>query len=212
MGTRSCDDGAALVADRRGITIIAIVAGGAIGAVAALVGAHRPDPPPLSTSTSEPGWPTGSEPARPPSAEPPVGPTPSAAPTPSPSAEPGLELGTTRNELDALTVTELERGCGRRAPRACLAAGRAYDLGRGVAGDAGKSRLYRALAVSLFDEQCMARDAEACHSLATLYEAGQGVTRSDATATLLRARATEICAGRATDFCDRLRAGTAPLP
>jgi hypothetical protein len=195
------------VASARGITVLAIVAGAVLGTLAALT-AVQPSP-----RTAAPvGLPSArlaseSTPIRPP-------PTASAA-TPAPEslgAEPVAPIATGRNDWDSQSAPELELACSRRRARACLALARAYDLGRGVPSDAGKGRLYRALAVSLLDEQCTARDAESCHLLGALYTSGTGVAKNETTARLLEARAKEICAGKNSELCQRLRAGTAPLP
>jgi len=188
----------------RAATQTAILVGALLGAAAAFMGGAPRAPAPGSAPARSPahaeGAPGEGGPVRLPSAV-------AAATTPSVPAS-ALPAAPSQpapsDELDGLSVAELERRCALRQPRGCLASARAFDTGRGIEQDASKARLYRSLAVSLLDERCLGRDAEACHDLGGLYTTGQGVARNPATASALERRARELCAGKTSSFCEKL--------
>lgn len=188
-------------------TTVAIILGSAVGVIAALTEGTAPrrgngvdtspTPRPVPTRT-EPALRAPTAPAESAPFEPraisPIGNAPDApsAPAPPPSSRPPAP-----REAGSAQIAELELGCARRQPAACLAAARAHEN----TPDPAKARLHRSLAVSLLDERCLARDAESCHELAELYRAGIGVEQNLETASALDARTTQLCAGKTTGFC-----------
>ncbi len=194
----------------RGPTTIAIAAGAAIGALAALLakGPAQPAPSPAiptplppTASPSElataPALPSGAPPA---SATVAIA-TPEAGPPEAGTA--GAEL---EPKLDDVPAAQAELGCARRVPRSCLSAAAAYADGRGVGRDAAKARLYRSLAVSMYDAECTARDPEACRELAAIYASKIVAVPYPGAPEALLARTRELCQGKTSGFCGELGA------
>ncbi|MCC6903823.1 MAG: hypothetical protein IT377_32950 [Polyangiaceae bacterium] len=197
----------------RGATTAAIVSGVVVGTLAALCsGPPAPGPAPTRSDVT-PVMAGGPAPtpervaARPPPAGPPAAsPVPVPTPSPTPTASAPRVAPDEGDELDRVSVAELEKRCAFRQPASCSAAARAFEAGRDTRADAAKARLYRSLALSLLDERCVARDAQACHDLSLLHERGLGVKPSPETAGALRRRALELCVGKTSPFCGQLGA------
>jgi TPR repeat protein len=199
---------------QRATTVLSIVGGGALGALAALYGSGsrfetRLPARPLATNDDRGHAEsplTESETAEPEATAVVVATASAALPVAEPDAKDGAvpdAWGEIPEDLESLSQGDAEAFCGMRSvPRACLTAARAHD-----SSDPVKAREFRLLALSLFIEQCTARDPEACYQLATLYDQGVAVPENTESPTVLRTRARELCAERATPFCTRLAAG-----
>jgi hypothetical protein len=182
-----CDDAPWSMASQSGTTNLAIVAGAALGAVAALfAGRPKPDAPRSVTSVAVP-----------------EAPVPAASPAPAASAS--FEVWNADEDDPKITdaaidprAAELE--CSRGVARQCLLMATASEVV-----DAGRARLFENIAVAQWNQACTARDPEACHELAKLHERGIGVPVSAAHAKALRERTQELCRQKPSPFCNTLQ-------
>jgi hypothetical protein len=169
-------------------TVVAIVAGTALGAWAALMarGPTQDAPAPAASDELEAVSKSPSSAARrEPAAREALLRTPERAPQrPSPSGAPPAAGSI---EVPDVPLPRAELGCARRVARQCLAAAEHYDPDGDAGADAEKAHTYRVMAVSILNERCSARDPEACSDVSELYAGGIGVPANAETAQALRA-------------------------
>ncbi len=175
------------------VTSLAIVFGGVLGSVAALVG---PKPGATSAPSSLPFAPVsrGSDSlevtVR---AETPIPPPPELAAEARPAvAESEPEPIATEPVRD---VKQAELACARGDGRACLDAAELYASAEG-GGDPERARMLTGLGVQRFAIRCMDRIPSGCLELAKLHNAGRGVARDQKAADALVDRATVLCRAR----------------
>lgn len=93
-------------------------------------------------------------------------------------------------------IAECDQQCGSGQAAACVAAGRLYEYGRGVAADPGR-------AYGLYDRACVLNYAGGCYNAAVLLEAGRGISKDVSRARELYAK---VCQMGSNTACDRAEA------
>jgi TPR repeat protein len=116
-----------------------------------------------------------------------------SAPSPDGSEKP-LDVVSAIASCD--TLAECDRQCSSGRPAACVAAGRLYEYGRGVAAD--PARAYR-----LYDRSCELGYAGGCYNAALLLESGRGVAKDVDRARELYSK---VCQMGSNTACERAEA------
>jgi len=91
------------------------------------------------------------------------------------------------------TIAECDQQCASGQAAACVAAGRLYEYGHGIAADPG--RAYR-----LYDRACALGYAGGCYNAAVLLEAGRGISKDVSRARELYSK---VCQMGSNTACDR---------
>jgi hypothetical protein len=208
--------------NRRTMTLVPIVLGGAAGAllgvfeafptgsteaVSAENKAQRGSPPAMtstaSTATTSVGAALG-EPLPSGSAAPSLSSAPSreASPTSSAAVTPAAPLKrafdlSEPGTADALLAAQVQ--CNRSVPEDCERAAAALESGSLGTKDPPRARSLRRIALTLYVKQCEAGRALACARLAEMYDVGDIVQTNPRNAEALRKRVRELCVQRPSE-------------
>jgi TPR repeat protein len=181
----------------RSATWLAIVLGGAAGAVMAFAAS-----PPRSSNEPAPSLePVAARPAkieRDPPAQVPTSPVVAGRASASPSALSQSLRASSRDEL-----TQFEIACQEKKDAGrCRAAAEAYEQGSVVHADTARARLFRKIELTFLVKQCESQVPLSCFALADLYRRGDGVARNPTNAQALLERAQQLCKSKPSAGCE----------
>ena len=184
----------------RNATWIAVLIGGAAGAVAAL--ARQPEPaelaePELRPVAALPAPALTTAPAAASSLPPAAAPSAVAVAAKGLAPAPRTPIVGSRYELTGYEIACHEK----KDPGACRAAAGAYEDGKVVDADLTRAKLFRKIELTFLVKHCESQLPAACSDLAYRYQRGDGVAKNERTAEVLLQRARELCAGRRSDAC-----------
>ncbi len=184
-----------VMASPRALTTVAILAGGGLGAAAALIG--RTTPPSAERGPYRPVATIARTVSASPVAPDNLGTVPSTTASiaaPKNSAPPIAPLDDVPSDPSALKASEV--ACARGNPEACLRAGNGHAVTRGD-----RALAFRRRAVVLYEDRCYNRDPKSCGALSALYRRGMGVERNARAAEALAKRFDELCRQNPTPSC-----------
>jgi len=202
----------------RAVIWLAIVLGGAAGALAAIAGGPppaAPNPAPSLRPVSRIGK-TSAAASAPSSAEPAAPRTPraeaatiearAAAPISSAAATAGAprEIPTAPALPAPASAEELrqtETLCYEKNPDQCQRAAIAHETGSAGARNAAEGKRFRRIALTFYVRECEAGLPHACFVLASMYRSGTFVEQSERKALTLLDRALELCRLRPAEEC-----------